>query len=146
VNVFYFAYGSNLDADQMQERVPGSRGLYRARLPDYRLDFTWYSRRWSGGAADIVGQDRAEVWGVVYRLASDDWERLDRFEGGYERFELSVLRDDGEALAVTTYSVREKGRFDPHPQYVEKMLRWGGHWQLPEAYMQKLRSLNPRSG
>ena len=52
--LLYFAYGSNLDADQMRTRCPTARAVSQARLPDHRLAFTHPSRRWRGGSADIV--------------------------------------------------------------------------------------------
>ena len=40
----YFAYGSNLDAEQMKARCPTARPLRTARLADHRLGFTHYSK------------------------------------------------------------------------------------------------------
>ncbi|MEE8314598.1 MAG: gamma-glutamylcyclotransferase family protein [Myxococcota bacterium] len=132
----YFAYGSNLDADQMGERCPGSRNRFRARLPHHRLDFTHYSRRWSGGAADVVPHRGSLVWGIVYERV--DFVRLDRFEGGYERVVLQVLDDDDRMHDVTTYCVLDKGRYPPSELYVEKMLRWAKRWKFPESYLSQL--------
>lgn len=138
----YFAYGSNLDAEQMRARCPTARGLERARLCDHRLAFTHYATTWRGGAADVVRYAGAAVWGVVYAMGSGDFARLDRFEGGYERVSLEV-ENAGARQRVTSYSVRDKGRFRPHPEYLEKILRWGARWRLPGDYLAELRE---RSG
>ena len=135
----YFAYGSNLDADQMRARCPSSRGLFRARLPHHRLDFTYYSSRWSGGAADVVPHSDHEVWGVVYELDEEDLVRLDRYEGGYDRVHLEVTDDAVAVHRITSYAVRHKYSFSPHRAYLEKMLTWGDHWGLPPAYLSALR-------
>lgn len=37
---FYFAYGSNLDAAQMERRCPGSQYRGKAFLPKHRMAFT----------------------------------------------------------------------------------------------------------
>ncbi len=92
--LLYVAYGSNLDADQMRERCPGAEPRFRARLHDHRLDFTHYSRRWSGGAADVRPHASGIVWGVVSALSADHLPALDAFEGGYLRVQLEV-EDDG---------------------------------------------------
>ena len=38
--MFYFAYGSNMDPVQMEERCPGAVALGAAHLPGWRLTFT----------------------------------------------------------------------------------------------------------
>ncbi len=134
--LLYFAYGSNLDADQMRERCPGSRMRFRARLPDHRLDFTHYSTRWSGGAADVISAQDSQVWGVVYEGV--DFALLDRFEKGYDRVVLRVLDDDDREHEVTSYSVREKSCFAPSDAYAAKILHWARRWEFPEPYLSQL--------
>lgn len=134
----YFAYGSNLDVDQMRARCPESRALFRARLLDHRLEFTHLSRKWGGGAADVVPAPGELVWGVVYALGDGEWERLDGFEGGYVRTARCVHDDAGAAHDVTTYTVVDKGRFAPTREYLDKLLRWGAHWRFPAAYLERL--------
>lgn len=133
----YFAYGSNLDALQMRARCPGAAPLERARLGGHRLAFSHYSTRWSGGAADVVPDPSAAVWGLVYAMGPDDFARLDPFESGYARVELTVELA-GRRVPVTSYAVREREQFAPHPVYLEKILRWGSRWRLPGDYLAEL--------
>lgn len=137
----YFAFGSNLDADQMAERCPGSRARFRARLQDHRIAFTHPSRRWGGGAADVIAAPGHEVWGLVWDLSGDDLERLDGYELGYRRCWLEVVDDGGRAHRVISYSVVDKGDHRPTREYLGKMLRWGAHWELPDAYLEQLRGV-----
>ncbi len=137
----YFAYGSNLDREQVRERCPGSRARFRARLCDHRLDFTHYSSRWTGGAADVVPHSGDEVWGAVYELRDEDFDMLDRFERGYDRVLLTVDDDHDRARCVVSYTVREKCSFRPTRMYVQKMLHWGERWKLPPDYLARLRRL-----
>jgi gamma-glutamylcyclotransferase (GGCT)/AIG2-like uncharacterized protein YtfP len=142
--VRYFAYGSNLDADQMRERCPSSRVIARARLDGHRLGFTHFSKRWGGGSADLIPEPDAVVWGVVYGLDADDLERLDRFEGGYERIlvQLDVYpAGDEAAFEAISYQVREKQPHAPRDLYLAKMLHWGEHWELPASYLEALRGI-----
>ena len=133
----YFAYGSNLDAQQMRARCPGAEPLERARLAGHRLAFSHYSTRWSGGAADVVPDPAAAVWGLVYAMGPEDFARLDPFESGYDRVELEV-EVGGRGVGVTSYAVRERAQFAPHPLYLEKMLRWGSRWRLPGDYLAEM--------
>jgi gamma-glutamylcyclotransferase len=135
VSELYFAYGSNLDAEQMRARCPTARGLERARLDGHRLAFTHYSKRWQGGAADVVPAPGAAVWGVLYEMGPEDFARLDPFESGYRRVSLEVDGASRGRVRVTSYSVVEKGEFAPHPVYLDKMLRWGARWRLPGDYL-----------
>ncbi len=139
MRVRYFAYGSNLDVRQLEARCPSSRGLCRARLPHHRLDFTYYSTRWVGGAADVVPHSGSDVWGAVYELDAAELALLDRFEGGYERVPLRVLDDSGSEFDVVSYRVREKHSFRPTDIYLHKLLLWGEHWKLPQSYLEDLR-------
>ena len=143
--VLYFAYGSNLDAEQLAERCPSSRALFRARLPHHRIDFTYFSTRWTGGAADVLPHSGDEVWGVVYEMTANDLDRLDRFERGYDRVALHVEGDGGRTHQVVSYTVRQKLSFRPTAVYLEKMLRWGVRWELPAPYLERLRRVVPSS-
>ncbi len=134
----YFAYGSNLDAEQMRARCPTARGLERARLDGHRLAFTHFSKRWQGGAADVVRAAGGVVWGVLYAMGPEDFARLDPFESGYARVELEIVSASHGRARVTSYSVVDKGDFPPHPVYLEKILRWGARWRLPGDYLSSL--------
>jgi len=127
----------------MRERCPGSRPLFRATLPDHRLDFTHYSTRWKGGTADIVPDASAVVRGFVYEMGDGDFAKLDRWEGGYERVVLRVFGDAGEAHEVTSYSVRERGSFPPHAIYLGKILREAERLGFPREYVEALRARYP---
>ena len=125
----------------MRERCPGSRAAFRARLRAHRLAFTHLSAsRWRGGTADIVPDDAATVWGLVYEMGDGDFARLDRFEGGYDRVVLSVEDDAGTPHEVTSYSVRNKGSFPPHEIYLGKILREAERLGFPSDYVTGLRA------
>jgi gamma-glutamylcyclotransferase len=140
-SLLYFAYGSNLDVDQMRMRCPTARPLVRAQLRDHRLEFTHLSSRWGGGAADILPHPGESVWGALYAVEPADLPKLDRFEGGYERLEVRVEDGDGEVRSAVTYTVRSKAFFNPTEEYLSKLLRWGENWELPDAYLARLRTL-----
>jgi gamma-glutamylcyclotransferase (GGCT)/AIG2-like uncharacterized protein YtfP len=142
--VHYFAYGSNLDAEQMQRRCPTSQPLGRARLSHHRLDFTHLSARWRGGAADVVPHSGESVWGILYELAAWDLPLLDRYEAGYDRILLEVEDESGSARRAISYTVRRKGSFRPTRTYLDRMLAWGARFELPDDYLTRLRAIPVR--
>lgn len=71
----YFAFGSNLQLDQMRLRCPNSRYIGRAQLHNYRFQIN------SRGYANILVSAGDCVEGLVYLLTADDELRLDKNEG-----------------------------------------------------------------
>src|SRR5262245_26446365 len=53
LRMFYFAYGSNLDPEQMRERCPGHAVVGLAELRDHKLTFQLTSHDWGGGVASV---------------------------------------------------------------------------------------------
>ena len=149
----YFAYGSNLDPDQMAERCPSAAFLHRALLPDFELAFTRWSTRRRCGVADVVPQQGGRVWGVVYVMNAADALALDGFEGyvpgrvrnWYARVPRTVVLDGDpqRPLAVATYEVVERAPepFVPSDDYLAHLVRGAAHWGLPDAYQARLRSI-----
>jgi gamma-glutamylcyclotransferase (GGCT)/AIG2-like uncharacterized protein YtfP len=134
----YFAYGSNLDIEQMQRRCPTARPLEAASLPHHRLDFSHYSSRWQGGAADVIPHSDDIVWGVLYAMDDAALMALDRFEAGYTRVWIHVQDTRATRCTAVSYTVSRKGSFRPASVYLEKMLEWGARWRLPADYLQAL--------
>ena len=81
------------------------------------------------------------MWGALYRMHADDLERLDHFEGGYERVEIQVEDASGVMQSAVTYHVLDKQRHAPREEYIASMLHWGERWSLPESYLDELRSV-----
>jgi gamma-glutamylcyclotransferase (GGCT)/AIG2-like uncharacterized protein YtfP len=100
----YFAFGSNLDSDQMSRRVPGCFPVRSAFLDDAEICFRGMSRTWGGGVASFRRAKGETLPGVLY--ANVDFDTLDRYEGCptyYKRCELTVRLDDGRKVMATTY-------------------------------------------
>lgn len=148
-----FAYGSNLDPDQMAERCPSAAFLHRALLEDFELAFTRWSTRRRCGVADVAPSPGGRVWGVVYEMSEADGRLLDGFEGyvpgraenWYAPVERTVAIDGDPTrlLDVPTYEVvaRSSLRYAPNADYLGHLLRGAAHWGLPDAYQVRLRSI-----
>jgi gamma-glutamylcyclotransferase (GGCT)/AIG2-like uncharacterized protein YtfP len=151
--MLYFAYGSNLDPEQMRVRCPGHRVVGLARLDDHRITFPLTSHDWGGGVASVGVAHGESVWGVVYDLTDDDLTALDRYEGFqapgdqhnvYDREFVSVeleRADDGSfprPLRAWTYFARPANPGPPSRRYLDTVLRGARHHRLPEEHVARL--------
>ncbi len=144
--ILYFAYGSNLCAQQMGERCPGSRPSGLAVLKGARLDFPRRSARWGGGVAGWAVEPGSHVEGVLYELSGHHLEALDHIEGvaegRYRRTIVEVQRVDAIQQAVTYAPQPEPhGPFRPTPGYLEAMIRGARHHGLSAAWIRMLEDL-----
>ena len=101
--MYYFAYGSNLSKKQMQTRCPDSKAMFSATLPNYQLLFTGWSRVWRGGVANIKGFRGRKVLGAIYEVTEQCLRQLDKYEAGYQRFNVIVFDEDGQQIEAVTY-------------------------------------------
>ncbi len=154
--MLYFAYGSNLDPEQMRERCPGHRVVGLAVLHDQRMAFPRFSQRWGGGVAGLVPAHGEQVYGVVHDLTETDLAALDRCEGyrgpgdqhndcDRELLTVEIVRpDDGSVprrVRACAYIARPSNPQPPSRRYLEAILRGARHHRLPEEYVEKLAAL-----
>lgn len=99
----YFAYASNLSRKQMQERCPDSQPKFIATLPNYKLVFAGWSRKWRGGVASIKPFRGERVRGAIYEVTEACLRQLDKHEVGYERANVTVFDEDNEPIPAVTY-------------------------------------------
>ena len=71
----YFAYGSNMLLEQMNERCPNHTYFGYGILKGFRWIIT------ERGYANIIKSEADEVHGVVYRINEEDEASLDKAEG-----------------------------------------------------------------
>ncbi len=121
----YFAYGSNLDLEQMRERCPRSEPLFAARLRRHRLAFAGYSSLWDGGVATLVADPFGHVDGLVYALTDRDIAALDRWEGhpNVYRRERVVVRAQGRSMNALTYIRSADPPASPSEAYLARIER-----------------------
>lgn len=102
----YFAYGSNLDPEQMRARCASARPFALATLPRHQLVFRGASAHWGGAVASLRRAKQGAVRGVLYAMRSLDLLALDRFEGHpffYERYLRTVIDDHGARWQAHVY-------------------------------------------
>lgn len=128
----YFAYGSNLNADDLrrwcnENKRPYPLGEFQglAFLPDVALAFNAYSRSRQGGVCspfEAIGQ---VLPGALFEVPPALEDVLDAKEGApnfYEKVETVALLDDGRSIPCFTYRIRKKHQEQfvrPHDDYVQ---------------------------
>lgn len=115
----YFAFGSNLDLEQLHDRCRGAVVVGPATLPDHELAFTGFSRNQGSGVATVRPRPGAIVVGAVFVLTRADWRALDRYEGTpwlYTRRSAVVRLVDERLLRVVLY-LRARDEAERVPSY-----------------------------
>ena len=129
--MYCFAYGSNLSKRQMLARCPDSKPMFKATLPNYQLLFAGWSRQWRGGVATIKTFRGRKVLGAIYEVTEQCLRRLDKYEAGYQRFNVTVFDEDSEAVEAVTYI--KTGQIEetpPSKEYLAVMKQGYRDWGL----------------
>lgn len=102
----YFAYGSNMNLEQMEFRCPDAEVAGNVQLKDYRLAFC--GRPNGGGVATILPEKGSSVDGVLWKITPACEASLDRYEG-YPRLygkEMITVQDArGTAVEAAVYTM-----------------------------------------
>lgn len=128
----YFAYGADMPRQQMAERCPRCKPRTVASLPNHRLMFTGWSRRWRGGVASVRQAQGERVAGAVYEVSDAELRLMDK-EEGYPALRDRVIRvvftPGGEALEVSMYISKGQGEeTKPTPEYVALLHKGYKEW------------------
>jgi len=117
--MLYFAYGSNINRDQMRQRVPDAKPLGKFLLMNARLVFRM--------VADIVEEEGAFVPGVLWEISERGLRDLDDYEGvssgRYRRKVLTLPGLPGGAEQVIVYVMNSKGIYPPSQAYADRIKR-----------------------
>ena len=132
--MYYFAYASNLNRKQMLERCPESKPMFLATLPNYKLVFAGWSRKWRGGVATIKPFRGEKVLGAIYEVTETDLRRLDKYEGypdNYNRPNVAVFDEDGNRLEAVTYiKAGQLEETEPSREYLAVIQQGYKDWRM----------------
>ncbi len=132
--MYYFAYGSKLSHKQMSELCPDSQPKFIATLPNHKLIFTGWSRKWHGGTASIKPLQDEKILGAIYEISERDLRSLDKHEGYptiYNRVNKMVITEAGDYVKVTTYIKREQSEeTQPSPEYLAVIQQGYKDWGI----------------
>ena len=122
----YFAYGSNMNLNQMAFRCPDAEVVDTVRLEGYRLAFCMNGG--GNGVATILPEEGSCVDGVLWRISERDERHLDHYEGFpylYGKEPVVVTDQDGirhEIMAYTMNSPYKDTPAMPSKAYLEGIL------------------------
>jgi gamma-glutamylcyclotransferase (GGCT)/AIG2-like uncharacterized protein YtfP len=130
--MYYFAYASNLNREQMREHCQESKPRFTATLHHYRLVFVGWSRAWRGGVATIRSFRGEKVRGGIYEVSEECLKRLDKCEGSdYQRLNVIVNNEDNEPIEAVTYiNNRQAQESKPSTEYLAVIRQGYKDWRL----------------
>ena len=130
--MYYFAYASNLNRRQMSERCPDSKLTFIATLPNHKLIFAGWIRKWHGGTASIKPTKGEKVIGAVYEVSERCLAKLDMHEGSkYRRKPVTVFTEFGEPMEAITYIMREQSEeTQPSEEYLAVIKQGYKDWGI----------------
>ena len=111
---YYFAYGSNMNLDQMAYRCPAAFVVENVKLDGYRLTFC--GRGKGSGVATILPEEGSRVEGVLWKLTPECEKRLDFYEGYphlYGKEPVLVQGKDGVKREVMAYTMNAPYKDQP---------------------------------
>ncbi|SEQ47942.1 Cation transport regulator ChaC [Ectothiorhodospira magna] len=133
---YYFAYGSSMWPEQMQQRCADARKIGSALLPGWRF---LINRR---GVATLQKDACSVCWGGVWKISrADEWS-LDQYEGvatgHYQKVVLQVQLRNDRFVDALTYIDRRKQSGVPRDGYLIKILGGAVAFRLPNDYLNEL--------
>lgn len=109
----YFAYGSNINLEQMADRCPDAKPVGPVTLDNYELLFR------GGGFATIAPCEGSQVQGLLWEITPRSERALDFYEGYpsfYEKQSVSVRDSQGTEHSVMVYVMTgERSRIPVRP-------------------------------
>jgi cation transport regulator ChaC len=135
---YYFAYGSNMDREQMGKRCPG------AELVSVGTISGWRFRINTRGVATIVPESGSTLYGIVWCLSEADERALDRYEGVakglYAKRTMEVRLGDGRSVKAFVYLAKDSQPGIAKPGYMSGILTAAISNAFPSSYVQELRA------
>ena len=150
--MLYFAYGSNMNEDELVDIDVTILRAERAILRGYKIALTRFSNKRCGGVLDIGPSEGDTVEGILYEIPDEDKAKIEIKEGvksgAYREIlnPLQVETSPGTVVdGVISYEVCVKEN-PPYPpaaskEYKDSVLRGVCEHGLSEGYRQKLRAV-----
>jgi len=139
-NMYYFAYGSNMNHEQMKFRCSDSCFLQRVFLKDYKFVYDGWSNKRKGAVANIIETKKESdiVWGGLFEITTDCRKKLDKHEGykkTYDRKVVEVEDDSKNSYAAIAYFRTGEKPGEPHEDYRKIVVEGAKDCNLPEDYI-----------
>lgn len=116
----YFAYGANLNIDNMSRRCPDAVAVQPFHLQDWRLAFS--------GVATIQPREGEYVAGALWAISDADERALDDFEGYPYLYRKEIIQSDG--LEFMVYIMNQDPPGEPGLNYLLTIAQGYQDWNL----------------
>lgn len=140
--MLYFAYGSNMNKEQMAKRCKGAKFLGVARLDSYKFVFDGSSKLRGCAVANVIPDVSSFVLGGLWEISTENRSSLDCYEGypdSYHRIEVSLTTSDGKRIDnVLIYLRSPKQLGVPSDSYRNICIQGAHDCGLPEEYINKI--------
>lgn len=138
--MYYFAYGSNMNHQQMRKRCPSSIFIKKGFLKGYKFVYDGYSSTWQCSVANIVktSEENDVVWGGLFEINNDNLSALDCCEGypySYDRKEIEVKDEEGNIYNAITYFREKKTKGELSKDYRDVVIQGAKDCNLPKEYI-----------
>jgi gamma-glutamylcyclotransferase (GGCT)/AIG2-like uncharacterized protein YtfP len=132
----YFAYGSNMDTLQMQDRCPTARPLGTALLSHHRFQID------SRGFATVTPRPGSSVYGIVWEITEFDEATLDRYEDVPNLYvkRYCWVQFDNRVESMLVYASTDHSSQSGHSEYLLRIIDVAEDSRLPVDYVRDLRS------
>jgi gamma-glutamylcyclotransferase (GGCT)/AIG2-like uncharacterized protein YtfP len=136
--MIYFAYGSNMDIDQMEDRCgEGSFELIgKGKLENYKFIIN------GRGVATIVPSKDSVVYGLCFEVNDDCLKKLDCCEGHpriYDRKKLKITTNKEELSTWIYIDSNNISVGKPRDNYLEKIIKAAKKFKIPDDYIKYLK-------
>ena len=121
----YFAYGSNLNHEQMGWRCPDSEFVGSFWLRGWELEMRCH--------ANIRPQRRARVPGALWKITPHDLQALDAYEGLGSYYRRRAWQQDGQRFFF--YEMIDLWQGQPSQGYLQGILHGYQHCGLDPRYL-----------
>ena len=124
--MIYFAYGSNMDFNRLNERDISFKFIGLGILDGYELKFNKIASKKNGvGFANIIRQKGSKVEGLLFSI--DNIELLDQFEGFPNHYKKENLKINylGNLIDAIVYVASTKwvsNNLKPEREYLNRLL------------------------
>ncbi len=141
--VWYFAYGSNLNKEQLKVRVVTWKKDAKAVLDGWKLIF---AKGWSGhrsGYANIVTSEDSIVNGAIYELTEEQMKKLDIPEGApnvYHRENVTVISNGKKIVAVAYVMRKIIEESKPSAAYLQTIIDGLNDWKYEDKVINEVKT------
>lgn len=139
--MYYLAYGSNMNHEQMKERCKDSKFLGSAKLEGYKFVYDGYSSGRDGAVGNIIPSESDFVLGGLFEISENDLKSLNGYEGYPDHYqrndEFEVIFSGKKIKNVIAYFRKGELEGSPSKEYQDVVVKGARDCSLPQDYIQK---------